>query len=726
MLGSRNRALELARTLSEVVERLKAATLQQLLCSACRGGGPEELLLADAEARLAAEWHAISREAAQLYYDLWAMDAAVAAQLRAAGRPECVPELAESLRRGLLAPSAHAIALRPWTLGQSHGRLGFRDVWRRWLDGHVAFACELAEGILAERDGLAHAFLYMLQPGSPAHGLLVRSPHEELELQAIHRPPRNRLPLLASPVNGPKPRVLLVVVLPYTHTDFTLTDVEESPAISIDAILAALRPLHALGRAIIVAGKSDHVSSLGQALEALEAHDGVTLVWHRHDLFHVDELASLQVLPSVGRGDASSLVGVLHLPADGNVAGLVSAVEFLTSPQLGAWPPPLRPARPSHWPELVALHPSHSAMAHRTTPDDPCPASATVLAEYLSFHAMAVERLRAGGSERVLVYRCSAMGVCGGHADRLHGLLGAFLLAVASRRAFFIDAPRPIPLPLLLTPRRRPPSTSEFFLDWQMHGAIATPGRVFNYMGRWDSFIADLPHLLVEQAREPVMVLKTNERVTAPLLDSPTARALMGSATADALLSMPYLHADLLELLFEPSPLLAQRFAQVSSAAYVGRTRLIAMHLRVGNRSPHRWLDPARHSLSDLDALFDCASKIEAQMGWTDSEVAWYLAADTMDVVDVPRFVELHARGKLAFLPAGHGDMAVMHVDRSSLEVAVQGITDTWAQWLTISVADAVVLSHSGFGHLAAEAGRLRNAFLGSSHGCVPADLTTP
>ena len=63
---------------------------------------------------------------------------------------------------------------------------------------------------------------------------------------------------------------------------------------------------------------------------------------------------------------------------------------------------------------------------------------------------------KGGQAPRLLIYRCSSMGFCGGHGDRLNGLLGVFMMAVASKRAFFIDAARPVPMHLLLHPRRRP------------------------------------------------------------------------------------------------------------------------------------------------------------------------------------------------------------------------------------------------------------------------------
>lgn len=110
-------------------------------------------------------------------------------------------------------------------------------------------------------------------------------------------------------------------------------------------------------------------------------------------------------------------------------------------------------------------------------------------------------------------------------------------------------------------------------------------------------------------------------------------------------------------------------------------------------------------------------------MGWKDEEVAWHIAADTSDVSSDPRFAELYNRGKLTFLSGQQSEAAIIHLDRSPVSLAMMGIADTWAQWLTIASADAVVLSTSGFGVTAAEAGRLRHAFLGA-HGCLPTDIT--
>ena len=54
----------------------------------------------------------------------------------------------------------------------------------------------------------------------------------------------------------------------------------------------------------------------------------------------------------------------------------------------------------------------------------------------------------------------------------------------------------------------------------------------------------------------------------------------------------------------------------------------------------------------------------------------------------------LYTSGRLAPLheQQGAGKAGIIHLDRSPMGLAVQGVVDTWAEWLLIATADAVVL----------------------------------
>ena len=94
---------------------------------------------------------------------------------------------------------------------------------------------------------------------------------------------------------------------------------------------------------------------------------------------------------------------------------------------------------------------------------------------------------RSGAYRGVLrrqVYSCTPFAQCGGHGDRLNGIITTFLLAappqtattvaqssfsncgsppeVQTGRAFFIDSESPLPLQLLLQPRS---------IDWRAHAS---------------------------------------------------------------------------------------------------------------------------------------------------------------------------------------------------------------------------------------------------------------
>ena len=56
--------------------------------------------------------------------------------------------------------------------------------------------------------------------------------------------------------------------------------------------------------------------------------------------------------------------------------------------------------------------------------------------------------------KRGLIATCSLHFYCGGHGDRMYGLILIYLTALLSRRAFFIDHSRPLPLENFLEPNR--------------------------------------------------------------------------------------------------------------------------------------------------------------------------------------------------------------------------------------------------------------------------------
>ncbi len=115
-----------------------------------------------------------------------------------------------------------------------------------------------------------------------------------------------------------------------------------------------------------------------------------------------------------------------------------------------------------------------------------------------------VRRKQENCSEKILVYRCSTIGFCGGHGDRINGMLSLFLLAIFTNRCFYIDAPRPIVFGLLMRPR---------LVDWRMRGSVALPGFHANRNDKPALALGDLDELWGAESATKNVVLHSNQRI---------------------------------------------------------------------------------------------------------------------------------------------------------------------------------------------------------------------
>ncbi|OLP79817.1 hypothetical protein AK812_SmicGene39856 [Symbiodinium microadriaticum] len=318
-------------------------------------------------------------------------------------------------------------------------------------------------------------------------------------------------------------------------------------------------------------------------------------------------------------------------------------------------------------------------------------------------HAALVRRLGEGGeptNSKVLVYVCTAMSYCGGHGDRLNGMLSAFVIALLSDRAFFIDSQRPVPLSMVLQP-------TPGGLDWRMFGSHAALPAGFNLNDNLAAFEQN-PRSVLE-SQEKVIRLVSNQRLTAAALHASGQRA-----ESLGLSRQPALHSYLFQMLFAPSPALQARL----NARDLPAGRRIGLHFRAGDQMPQNWKDPPRHPLSELDEFLDCAESLEKDYDWDSTFI---LFADTDKVLTIPRVQELMSAGKLVWPSEPDG---LVHLDRSPATLTVRGLLQTWSDWWTLAFdVDALVLCHSGFGATALEIGPRRPAVIG--RGCVPADGTT-
>ncbi|CAE8610842.1 unnamed protein product, partial [Polarella glacialis] len=111
---------------------------------------------------------------------------------------------------------------------------------------------------------------------------------------------------------------------------------------------------------------------------------------------------------------------------------------------------------------------------------------------------------------------CNPLTLCGGHGDRTNGILSAFVLAILTSRAFFIDADSPLPLNLLLQPRRLKDEAGveggDFVLDWRVRALGAGIGLASQSWHLDDrvAFQADLGWLVQDPAK--VLLVSMNHR----------------------------------------------------------------------------------------------------------------------------------------------------------------------------------------------------------------------
>ncbi|CAE7211730.1 gsdA [Symbiodinium sp. CCMP2592] len=343
------------------------------------------------------------------------------------------------------------------------------------------------------------------------------------------------------------------------------------------------------------------------------------------------------------------------------------------------------------------------------------------ISKYIAFHQAAVVNLKsrasgqperagnkAAGNAKILVYSCTPFAQCGGHGDRLNGIITTFLLAVLTGRAFFIDSESPLPLQLLLQPRS---------IDWRVSGGLkSTAGlRHLSYHDKRWQFEADLEKLAASD--EEVLVINMNYRMIRSLFEAPAFRKAAQQLGLPHN-SPPFLAAEIFDVLFGPTQLLRQELHSLRTELSLRRSiAFIGIHLRTGQIA---W-DPARHDGPDeLQAFLDCARKAEHDLG-LDLETPWLLATDSNSIIELASELPEAKTGKLR-IPEARGRV---HIDRSGMEETLSGAAANYGEWLLFGRAAAVVLSRSYFGETAAEVGRVRHAYFAPGGGCVRTDLSS-
>eukprot|EP00929_Paragymnodinium_shiwhaense_P076741 TRINITY_DN39504_c0_g1_i1.p1 TRINITY_DN39504_c0_g1~~TRINITY_DN39504_c0_g1_i1.p1 ORF type:complete len:986 (+),score=191.99 TRINITY_DN39504_c0_g1_i1:169-2958(+) len=362
---------------------------------------------------------------------------------------------------------------------------------------------------------------------------------------------------------------------------------------------------------------------------------------------------------------------------------------------------------------------------------------AAFLERYVAMHREAVAAWkespkRGQAAPRAMVYICNPLSLCGGHGDRTNGILTAFTLAVLTDRAFFIDSDSPLPLGLLLQPRRG--QDGQLLVDWRLRsGAVGSSSQAF-YLDDRIGLQADLDWLIRDTS--PLLLVSVNLRELGAILSNVL---LQRRVEEYGLRHMPSLMSRLWNLLFEPTPVLRGRLSEAAeelqlrgplpwlpSAASLGQGAaagrldglgFIGIHFRAGNESARLWWDPGRHAMASLPDFLACAQTAEEELGLPRS-TQWFLSADTAAALEAEPVAELRRQGKVVTLG---DDWRLAHVDRSHVNLGLAGFADSYVAYMLLASARAIVLSRSYFGETAAEIGAVPSAFF--AEGCVRTDL---
>ncbi|CAE7205420.1 HERC1 [Symbiodinium natans] len=256
---------------------------------------------------------------------------------------------------------------------------------------------------------------------------------------------------------------------------------------------------------------------------------------------------------------------------------------------------------------------------------------------YVWWHANTLAKLKAGAetSVKFLVWACQPSLPCGGHGDRLKGILATFVLAVLTGRLFLLDSPDPWDLRLFLEPA---------LLDWR---SVGLAGYAAGKHVIWDHDHFEETYLQqLLETEDPIWIMYTNKKsLLGPILRSPL---LTERAKSVGVLEIPHLTKQVWSILFRPTPALEKQWRKLQDELGEG---YIALHYRAGDITAgfgmvNGEVDIRSPGHTEVLNLLSCAHHLE-QLLELPSSTRWYLTADTPAVTKVAQVQTWQSSGKL-------------------------------------------------------------------------------
>eukprot|EP00899_Mesostigma_viride_P027263 jgi/Mesvir1/7721/Mv11667-RA.1 len=390
--------------------------------------------------------------------------------------------------------------------------------------------------------------------------------------------------------------------------------------------------------------------------------------------------------------------------------------------------------------ECGALHKRGLLPAPASVPDG----IPNFLKEYAKIHQAYMLRLanhprNIPPQMRFLVFHC-VQGQCGGMGDRFKGIMGAFYLAVVTRRVFIIQHDE-FPLTDLVVPNAIDWHTLASCLPTYRHRGQSTPLNAFhppsNYMvdkrapGRGGVFDADRLISDVLNAQTRTVHLRLNHPIWNQILDSPKAASLMHSRGYPRHWTPPRgpRFAWGWHLLFRLSEGMEQTLAQHKRALGIPTdgTPWVAVHIRTGTSEQFKD-DLMNGQLCNgfeqgITTWVECAARFADLVSRPPFAKLDRKIGKPVDPRSVPIFIAsdnnraLHA-AQAQLLERGHAESAIAHSGRQAVHVGRLLVANATApgdqndsvrhtimltvvEMLLMSQATCMVMGKSGFSNVA-------------------------
>ena len=320
--------------------------------------------------------------------------------------------------------------------------------------------------------------------------------------------------------------------------------------------------------------------------------------------------------------------------------------------------------------------------------------------EFERIQKEAILNISSGLAFRAVVHVCKETN-CGGLGDRMRSAISAFLLAIATKRAFFMHHDKPIDSSIFFRALRKDislylphhwkdvihttKSRSKNIPFFQPHNTIP-----INWLEN------DVESMLFSN-NTGVLTIRNNDYYVPQLIKNPFTKLALQAIGADQEALMPYC---LLNYIFHPTDIVLAELSRIGLPSNLSlsdpqrNSAYIAIHFRSGNNSVTK--DPARVPIAAMKDFFTCATAMENRLlrkYLNLRHVDWLIASDDENVLKEADL--LYGLRKLVAKRSGD----IVHIDKflPSSTNSHTGFLRVVTEHLLLAFADEIVMSPSGF-----------------------------